>query len=109
MPPAARITDIHACPAHGKGTMITGEPTVIIGFRPASRITDKLVCPPLDVVVQGEPTVIIGFQPAARIGDATAHAGIIATGCPTVIIGSSTQGECMSGAAESGSAFVTKG
>ncbi len=110
MPPAARITDNHTCPAHGGGPLITGELTVIIGFEPASRITDKLVCPPApDVVVQGEPTVIIGFQPAARIGDATAHTGVIVTGCPTVIIGSSTQGNCMSSASESGSAFVTKG
>jgi uncharacterized Zn-binding protein involved in type VI secretion len=30
---------------------------------------------------------MIGFLPAARIGDNTAHGGVIAAGCPTVMIG----------------------
>jgi len=30
--------------------------------------------------------VLIGGQPAARMGDITAHGGVIAMGCPTVLI-----------------------
>jgi len=117
MPPAARITDMHTCPKvepgpvpHVGGPIITGEVTVIIGFVPAARVTDKLVCVgPPDAVSRGEATVIIGNKDAARLGDPTEHGGVIVVGCPTVIIGSSTQGGCMSSASESGAAFVTKG
>lgn len=116
MPPAARITDMHTCPKvepgpvpHVGGPVIAGEGTVIIGFQPAARVGDKLVCiGPPDAVSQGEGTVIIGNKDAARLGDPTDHGGVIVVGCPTVFIGSSTQGDCMAGAAATGSAFVTK-
>lgn len=94
--PAARITDMHVCPAstgpvpHVGGPIITGEPTVLIGNLPAARISDKAICNgPLDVVVQGSPTVIIGNMPASRIGDRCAHGGVIVSGMPTVLIGES--------------------
>lgn len=97
--PAARITDMHVCPAvtgtvpHVGGPIITGEPTVLIGYQPAARISDKAVCVgPLDAVVQGSPTVIIENMPAARIGDRCAHGGAIVTGLPTVLIGESGGG-----------------
>lgn len=116
MPPAARITDTHVCPKvepgpvpHVGGPIIVGEPTVLIGFLPAARITDDAICVgPTDKVAQGEPTVIIGYKDAARLGDPMDHGGRIVMGCPTVIIGGTTQGECMSDAASAGSAFVTK-
>ncbi len=94
MPPAARITDLHNCPLHPPGPLVTGEPTVLIGFVPASRKDDVLVCPsgPPDKVFAGEPSVIIGYRDAARVGDPTVHGGVIAMGCPTVNIGSSPQG-----------------
>jgi uncharacterized Zn-binding protein involved in type VI secretion len=92
MPAAARITDGHTCPAHSGGPIKSGCDTVIIGHEPAARIGDTLACPPAtDVIKEGEPTVIIGNKPAARVGDATEHSGAVAAGCPTVIIGSSTQ------------------
>jgi uncharacterized Zn-binding protein involved in type VI secretion len=97
MPLAARITDMHMCPMvtpgvppvpHVGGPIITGLPTVIVGFMPAARVTDQCICVgPPDVIVMGSPTVLIGFQMAARIGDLTTHGGVITTGCPTVIIG----------------------
>ena len=90
MPPAARLTDLHACPIHGGGPIAPPcHPTTIIGFLPAARLTDLCIClgVPIDVIVKGSPTVIIGFLPAARIGDSTAHGGAIVMGCPTVIIG----------------------
>jgi uncharacterized Zn-binding protein involved in type VI secretion len=96
MPPAARITDMHTCPAHGGGPVSAGEPTVIIGNMPAARVGDTLVCPPApDVIAKGEPSVIIGHKDAARLGDPTAHGGRVAVGCPTVIIGSSPQAQTL--------------
>src|SRR5438309_11332798 len=95
MPPAARVGDMHICP------MVTGVvphvggpilppccPTVLIGFLPAARVTDMLVCVgPPDVIAMGSMTVTIGFLPAARLGDPTVHGGVIVMGEPTVIVG----------------------
>jgi len=66
--PAARVTDMHACP------MVTGvvphvggpimppcSPTVLIGNLPAARVGDQCLCTgPPDVIIRGCPTVIIG-------------------------------------------------
>ncbi|AVS76846.1 hypothetical protein C8246_12700 [Paracidovorax avenae] len=106
--PAARIGDEHVCPVHGAGPLVTGCTTVLIGGLPAARITDKAVCPmgPPDLAVEGEATVLIGGLPAARMGDRMAHGGLIAMGCPTVLIGANA-GECLAEAARSGAAFVS--
>lgn len=98
MPPAARITDIHTCPAqtpafpspipHVGGPILgPGEPTVLIGKLPAAVMGDNCICvgPPA-TILQGSTTVMIGGKPAARMGDPTAHGGTIALGCPTVLI-----------------------
>ena len=95
MPPAARATDMHVCPMvtvlvpHVGGPILPPcEPTVLIGFLPAARITDMLTCVgPPDIIVMGSPTVLIGGLMAARIGDPTAHGGVIILGCFTVMIG----------------------
>jgi uncharacterized Zn-binding protein involved in type VI secretion len=95
MPPAARITDMHVCPMvtvlvpHVGGPILPPcEPTVLIGFLPAARVTDMLTCVgPPDIIVMGSPTVLIGGLMAARIGDPTAHGGVIVLGCFTVMIG----------------------
>src|SRR4051812_13791745 len=86
MPPAARITDRHACSLHPQNAIVQGESTVIIGFQPQSRVTDAEACGA--TISKGEPSVIIEGQDAARKGDPTSHGGVIASGCPTVIIGS---------------------
>jgi len=61
MPPAARLTDMHACPMfdgpkpHGGGP-ITGPgcPTVLIGGMPAARMGDMAQCAgPPDSIVKG--------------------------------------------------------
>jgi uncharacterized Zn-binding protein involved in type VI secretion len=101
MPPAARITDMHVCPKvepgpvpHVGGPTSSGEGTVLIGFMPAARVGDMLVCVgPPDSIKQGESSVIIGHKHAARLGDPTNHGGALVMGCPTVIIGSSAQAE----------------
>jgi uncharacterized Zn-binding protein involved in type VI secretion len=103
MPAAARISDMHTCPKvepgpvpHVGGPVMKGDPTVMIGFMPAAREGDMAVCVgPPDSVKTGESSVLIGNQPAARMGDPMAHGGVIVAGCPSVIIGSSAQGETL--------------
>jgi uncharacterized Zn-binding protein involved in type VI secretion len=98
MPPAARLTDQHTCPAvtpglppipHVGGPIVgPGMPTVLIGSLPAAVLGDMAVCVgPPDVIVRGSGTVMIGGRPAARLGDGTAHGGAIVSGWPTVMIG----------------------
>jgi uncharacterized Zn-binding protein involved in type VI secretion len=98
MPPAARITDMHACPMVTPGLPpiphvggpISGPcvPTVLIGGLPAAVVSDMCVCVgPPDTIIKGSSTVMIGKKPAARMGDPTAHGGNIVLGLPTVMIG----------------------
>lgn len=87
-------------------TIVSGQPTVMIGGVPAARVTDQTApctlpgCVPggPGIIAMGSMTVLIGKMPAARMGDLTAHPACIApipspTGkilppcCPTVIIG----------------------
>jgi uncharacterized Zn-binding protein involved in type VI secretion len=95
MPPAARLTDMHTCPAftgpvpHVGGPIVgPGVPTVLICKIPAAVLGDNCVCvgPPA-AIVKGSATVMIGGKPAARMGDTTAHGGAIVLGAPTVMIG----------------------
>jgi uncharacterized Zn-binding protein involved in type VI secretion len=95
MPPAARLTDMHACPAltgpvpHVGGPVIgPGVPTVLIGNMPAAVLGDNVTCvgPPA-TIIKGSATVLIGGKPAARMGDSTAHGGTLVLGFPTVLIG----------------------
>ncbi len=86
---------MHTCPMvtvlvpHVGGPILPPcEPTVLIGFLPAARITDMLTCVgPPDMIAMGSPTVLIGNLMAARIGDPTVHGGVIVLGEPTVMIG----------------------
>jgi uncharacterized Zn-binding protein involved in type VI secretion len=95
MPPAARISDMHTCPMvnpgpvpHVGGPIVKGCPQVSIGFMPAARVADQLVCTgPPDMIAAGSVTVMIGFMPAARMGDMTVHGGVIVAGFPQVMIG----------------------
>ena len=93
--PAARITDMHICPmATGPvphvGGPIVGPcaPTVLIGMLPAARVSDMATCVgPPDVIAMGSATVLTCSLPQARIADQTAHGGMIALGCFTVLVG----------------------
>jgi uncharacterized Zn-binding protein involved in type VI secretion len=96
MPAAARITDLHVCPAttpggtpHVGGPILPpGAPTVFIGGLPAARLGDMAVCAgPPATVMAGSSSVLIGGMSAARMGDSTAHGGTIVGGDPTVQIG----------------------
>jgi len=96
--PSARVGDMHTCPMvtpgmppvpHVGGPITgPGTPTVLIGGQPAAVVGDMAVCTgPPDTIAIGSFTVIICGKPAARMGDTTAHGGMIAAGCPTVLIG----------------------
>lgn len=98
MPPAARLTDMHACPMVTPGLPpiphvggpILGPcvPNVLVGSLPAAVIGDNCLCVgPPDSIVKGSMTVMISGKPAARIGDTCAHGGSIVMGLPTVMIG----------------------
>ena len=92
--PAARVGDMHVCPMvnvlvpHVGGPILPpGWIPVLIGGMPAARVGDMAVCVgPPDIIALGSFKVLIGGQPAARMGDITAHGGVIAMGCPTVLI-----------------------
>jgi uncharacterized Zn-binding protein involved in type VI secretion len=95
MQPAARLTDLHTCPMvtgvvpHVGGPITApGAPTVLIGGLPAARVSDLCTCVgPPDSIVKGSTKVFIKGLPAARLGDTTAHGGLIALGCFTVLVG----------------------
>ncbi len=96
MPSAARIGDIHQCPATGPGNVAhsrgalsgSGAPTVLIEGMPAARISDAAGCAGAQAtIIGGSLTVLIEGLPAARLGDPTSHGGHIASGAPTVQIG----------------------
>lgn len=85
---------MHVCPMvtgivpHVGGPIITGLPTVLIGFMPAARVMDLAVCAGgPDSIAKGSMTVLIGNMPAARIGDLTVHGGTIVSGMVNVLIG----------------------
>ena len=95
MPPAARLGDMHVCPAvcpgpapHVGGPIISGSGNVLITKMPAARLSDSAVCAcAVDKIIKGSATVMINKKPAARIGDNCAHGGTVVVGAPTVIIG----------------------
>ncbi|HEY8376990.1 MAG TPA: PAAR domain-containing protein, partial [Nannocystis sp.] len=117
MPDAARISDFHACPKsepgpvpHVGGPVYTGSADVIIGFLPAARQGDSLVCFPIgpaDKIQRGSTTVLINHRPAARRSDPGAHitGDLIVNGCPTVVIGDSPQSFTFRAAARRGTPF----
>ena len=101
MQPAARLTDMHACPMvtpgippvpHVGGPILPAcAPTVLTGALPQARISDMALCVgPPDVIAQGAMTVLVAGLPAARIGDMCVHGGAIVVGLPTVLIGGPT-------------------
>jgi uncharacterized Zn-binding protein involved in type VI secretion len=95
---------MHTCPKvepgpvpHVGGPVLAGDPTVLIGFQPAARAGDKMVCVgPPDSIQSGESSVLIGGKDAARMGDPTAHGGVVVVGCPTVMVGSPAQAAALS-------------
>jgi uncharacterized Zn-binding protein involved in type VI secretion len=95
MSAAVRVGDKHVCsltapvPHVGGAVQAPGVPTVLIGNQAAA--TRGAACPCAlglpNAIVGGSTTVLIGHEAPARVGDATAHGGQLATGCPMVLIG----------------------
>lgn len=92
--PACTIT---SQTAHG-GVVIVGEPTVLIGMMPASRIGDMHTCPMFDgpvphvggPLILGSPTVLVGNMPQSRVTDPLTCVGPpdeVVRGCETVLVG----------------------
>lgn len=95
--PAARIGDMTV---HG-GSIVAGEPTVMIGNKPAARVMDFHACPmqtPAVVpiphvggpIIMGAWTTLVGFMPQSRISDMAICFGppdMIAQGEYTVLVG----------------------
>ena len=121
MPPATRMTDVHACLLMPAGP-VTGPcvPTVLTGRMPQAVVGDLCACiGPPDAIVRGSASVFVGKRPSARIGDATAKGGATILGWPTVIIGDAgggaggpggvpvaPGGECLRDAAAASQPFV---
>ncbi len=87
---------MHTCPMVNPGgvphvggpVLPPGCTTVLIGGMPAARTGDMATCAgPPDTITAGSGSVFINEMPAARMGDPTAHGGMIASGCTTVLIG----------------------
>jgi uncharacterized Zn-binding protein involved in type VI secretion len=75
-------------PHVGGPVLPPGAPTVLISMMPAATLGSMCTCVgPPDVVVLGSFTVLLGGRPAARMTDSTAHGGTIVMGAPTVLIG----------------------
>jgi uncharacterized Zn-binding protein involved in type VI secretion len=95
MSAAVRVGDTHTCsltaPVPHVGGVVQGPgvPTVLVGNQPAAMRKSACSCAlglP-NVIVGGSKTVLVSHNAPARVGDATAHGGQLATGCPTVLIG----------------------
>ncbi len=113
--PAARMGDTTA---HG-GSIVLGNPMVLIGKMPASALGDMHVCPmctgPVPHVggpiTLGSTGVLIGKKPAARVSDITVCVGppsMPAMGCMTVLIGEAGSGSQAGSAASAAAAAAAK-
>jgi len=116
--PAARLGD----PTVHGGTIILGNPTVLIGGAPAARLGDMHLCPMQTPAVPpiphvggpitlGSAGVLIGGAPAARMGDMATCVGppdTIVMGCPTVLIGEVGSGAASGGGGGGGGAPAVK-
>ena len=96
--PAASVGDIHVCamvtsgvhsiPHIGGPILPPGCPTVFIGGMSAAGMGNMCTCTgPPDSIILGSMGILIGGKPEVRMVDSTVHGGMIAAGCPTVLIG----------------------
>src|SRR5258708_17204098 len=100
------MPDLHVCQVHRPPTpVVTGAGTVNIGFQPAARVGDQAACPARAKIAVGSVNVRIEGKQAARLGDETNPKGLVVTGFPTVIIGSTSEIEALVAPARGGGAF----
>ena len=91
--PAARLGDLHTCPAMIAACAGTGPltppccPAVLVAGRPVARMGDPTTCVGgADLVLLGNPRVLVGGRPVARMGDAITLGGVILNGCFQVFL-----------------------
>lgn len=86
--PAARITDLTACPIPGHGTnpLVSGSPDVFYDSLSAARLDDKSACGS-PITHEVSSTVFVNGKPAAVLSSVGAHGNVVITGSGTVIIG----------------------
>jgi uncharacterized Zn-binding protein involved in type VI secretion len=114
--PAARMGDTTA---HG-GTIVLGNPTLMIGKMPSAALGDMHVCPmctgPVPhvggAITLGSMGVLLGKKPGARVSDLSVCVGppsMPAMGCFTVLIGEAGSGsQAGSAAAAAAAAALSK-
>lgn len=90
MLPAARATDLIACPlpGHVSNPATGGSTSTLINQLPALRHGDTSTCGAL--LVEGNPTILIDSRRAIYLGASTAHGGKVIGGSPNVFWGTQT-------------------
>lgn len=78
MKPVARLGDLHVCPKHGRGEIVTASGKTFCDGRPVALVGDKISCGA--VIVDGSDVAFCDGRPVARIGSRTDHGGQITTG-----------------------------
>jgi uncharacterized Zn-binding protein involved in type VI secretion len=81
--PAARVSDMHACPAvngivpHVGGPAVKGSPVVLVGAMPQVRVGDMFICVgPTASPVMGCPTVLVGTGGGGGAGGGGGGGGV---------------------------------
>jgi uncharacterized Zn-binding protein involved in type VI secretion len=91
--PAARVGDIHFCPAmapipHVGGPVLLGAQSIQIGGQSAARRGDLCLCLAIPAqIARGAMPVRMETLPAARKTDPTSHGGLLTQGLDSVLIG----------------------
>ncbi len=88
MKPAARVGDLHRCPACVGPILPGGVATVLVAGMPAAVAGSVCACAGgADAIAGGSGSVLIAGRAAARMGDPTVRGGVVTGGAPTVLIG----------------------
>ncbi|QQZ39956.1 PAAR domain-containing protein [Pseudomonas sp. SK3(2021)] len=86
--PAARVTDMTACPlpGHASNPIVSGSPDVLFDGLSAARMTDTTACG--SALVSGVvANVLINGLPVATLGTTGNHGNVVVSGSGSVIIG----------------------
>lgn len=78
MKPVARLTDLHACPAHGLNPIVSVASRSRCEGQGIAAVGDLTGCGA--VITTGSDVCMIDGKPAAHIGSRTSHGGAIVSG-----------------------------
>ncbi|NJL73515.1 MAG: hypothetical protein HC888_19320 [Candidatus Competibacteraceae bacterium] len=84
---ASRVSDIKDCPkpGHGSNPVTMGSLDVIINDLGACRVGDTCQC--AGVVTTGCSTVMVNSRPLSHVQASTSHGGLVRCGSPNVFVG----------------------